>query len=296
MRRPDTASSRRTLLLSLGAVIGIGLAATGLLGSQSPSHRSLPQAAVARVNGEVIRTDDYQRALNALAQDRRDGLSDGDRRLVLDRLIDEELLVQRGLQLGFMRKDARVRKDLTAAVIDSVVVEHQDAPPTDGELQVFYDEHRDFFTGPGRLRVWQIWCRATGTDGSDPLERAQQAASRLRAGEPFATVREALGDPELAPLPDALLPAAKLADYLGPTALRTAVTLEVGAVSDPVRSSTGYHVLQVVERQAAAAPPLESIRPQVEAEFRRRAADRALRGYLDDLRGHAAVEIAPVLP
>ena len=292
----DAASVRRTLLLALGAVIGIGLAATGLLGSQAPGHQPLPPSAVALVNGEVIRKDDYQRALSALAQDRRDGLNDGDRRLVLDRLIDEELLVQRGVQLGFMRKDARVRKDLTAAVIDSVVFEPQDVQPKDNELQAFYDEHREFFTGPGRLRVWQIWCRVTDTDGKHPLDRAQQAANRLRAGEPFATVRAALGDPELAPLPDVLLPAEKLADYLGPTALRTALTLEVGAVSDPIRSSTGYHVLQVAERQAAEAPPLESIRPQVEVEFHRRAADRALRAYLDDLRRRALVEVAPALP
>ena len=296
MKHPEARTTRSTLLLSSGTVIGIGLAAAGLLGAQSPSGRAWPHAAVARVNGEVIGTDDYQRALHALAQDRRGGLEDGDRRLVLDRLIDEELLIQHGLELGFVRQDAKLRKDLTAAVIDSVVAEHQDVQPTDAELQAFYDAHQEFFTGPGRLRVRQIWCRTPATDGSDVLARAQRAADRLRAGEPFATVRDALGDPELAPPPDVPLPAAKLADYLGPTALRTALRLEVGAVSDPVRSNTGYHVLQVVERQPDAAPPLESIRPQVAAEFRRRAADKALRAYLDDLRARAAVEVTSELP
>jgi parvulin-like peptidyl-prolyl isomerase len=292
-----TRDTPSTLILACGAATGIVLAATGLLGSQSPSGRLLPANAVARVNGEVIRTEDYQRVLNAVAQDRRNGLDDEQRRLVLDRLIDEELLVQRGLELGFARQDTKVRKDLTAAVIDSVVAEYQDMQPTDADLQPFYDEHRDFFTGPGRLRVRQIWCRAAvGTDAQRALERAQQAAGRLRAGEEFERVRDDLGDQEIAPLPDTPLPAAKLADYLGPTPLRTVLALDVGRVSDPIRSSTGYHVLQLLERQPDTAPPLPAIASQVAMEFRRRAGERALRAYLDDLRARAAIELPSTPP
>ena len=108
-------------------------------------------------------------------------------------------------------------------------------------------------------------------------------------------MRDAVGDPELAPLPDVLLPPAKLLDYLGPTALRTALALEPGAVSDPVRSATGYHVLQVVEREAEWVPPREEIGDEVVAEYRRRRGERALRAYLDGLRARADVEIAPSL-
>jgi len=37
----------------------------------------------------------------------------------------------------------------------------------------------------------------------------------------------------VSPLPDAALPPAKLLDYLGPTALRAALTLAPGAVGEP---------------------------------------------------------------
>jgi len=289
--------NRPTALLILGAASGIVLAASGLLGANAPGRRALPSDAVARVNGELIRVDDYQRVLSALAQDRRDSLTPADRHLVLNRLIEEELLVQRGLDLGFARQDSKVRKDIVAAVIDSVVSESGDKQPTDAQVQAFYDEQRDFFTGPGRVRVRQIWVRAaTAADAPAALERAQQATQRLRAGEDFATVHDALADPELVPLPDALLPPTKLGDYLGPTALRTVLSLEPGAVSDPIRSNTGYHVLQVVERQSATAPPLAEIKPQVEIELRRRAADEALRSYLDGLRSRAHIDVAATLP
>jgi parvulin-like peptidyl-prolyl isomerase len=283
--------------LVLGAGLGVGLAAAGLVTSGRGVAPLLADNAVARVNGEPIRIEDYQLVLTALAQDKRDPLAEADRQRVLDRLIDEELLVQRGLELDMPRRDSRVRKDLTAAVIDAVVTEVGDAQPSEDELQRFYDEHRDFFTAPGRLRVRQVFCRvASGAEASAALDRAQQAVRRLRAGEDFATVRIACGDREPLPLPETPLPPAKLVEYLGPTAARAALSLDVGAVSEPARSSGGWQVLQVVEREPDTVPPLAEIKSQVAAEFRRRAGERALRAYLDDLRARAQITRASKLP
>jgi len=279
-------------LLLLGCAVGIAVAAVGLLRSNE-SGAGLPADAIARVNGQVIRRDDFLRILNGVAQDRREGLSPEIGNRVLDRLIDEELLVQRGIELGLARYDTRVRKDLTAAVIESVVADAGDVQPTEAELQSFYRAHQDFFTSPGRVRVRQIWCRAaTVAEASGAFERAQQATQRLRAGEDFDSVRSGLADSELAAVPDTMLPLSKLADYLGPTALRTLQGLEPGQVSDPVRSTSGYHVLQLVERQSDAPRSLADIRPQVVQEFRRNTADRALRAYVEDLRSRAQVETA----
>ena len=288
--------ARGSVLLAIGAGAGVALAATGLVASGVTRGRGLPPGAVARVNGALLRADDYTCSLDALERDRRGGAEPADRRFVLDRLIDEELLVQRGLELGLARQDARVRRDLTAAVIDAVVTEHEDGTPSDADLEAFYRRERDFFAQPGRLRVRQLWCRAdTAADAPSAEARARAAAASLRAGEDFAGVRARLGDPEIAPLPDALLSPAKLLDHLGPTALRAALELEAGAVSDPVRSATGYHVLQVIEREAEWVPPRAEIADEVVAEYRRRRGERALRAYLDGLRARAAVEIAPSL-
>jgi parvulin-like peptidyl-prolyl cis-trans isomerase-like protein/SurA-like protein len=285
---------RGTVLLAFGAGLGVLVAAAGLVGAGHVPGRGLPPAAVARVDGTVIRAEDFARSLDALARDRRDGLTAEDRQRVLDRLIDEELLVQRGIALGLARQDPRVRRDLTAAVIDAVVTQHDDVTPSDEELAAFYEREREFFARPGRLRVRQVWCRAaSGSDGAAAETRAREAATRLRAGEDIVPVRAALGDAELAPVPDVLLPPAKLLDYLGPTALGTALGLAAGAVSDPVRSGTGFHVLQVVEREATWVPPREDIADDVLAEYRRRAGDRALRAYLDGLRARADIEVAP---
>src|SRR5207244_13052131 len=178
-----------------------------------------------------------------------------------------------------------------------LVAASADRRPSGAELQAFSDERPDALRRPGRLRVRQVWCRAAmADDATAALARAREAAERLRRAEEFAVVRDAVGDPELAPLPDALLPPAKLLDYLGPTALRAALALEPGAVSDPVRSRTGYHVLQLVERREDADLPLTEARPEMVAEFRRRSGERALRAYLDELRRRGEIEVVPRLP
>src|SRR5687768_11054675 len=104
-------SPRALLWLVLGAATGVVCAAIGLLLS-GEGERSLPANAAASVNGTVIRLEEYDRAVAAFASDRRAPIGAEDRRHVLDRMLDEELLVQRGLELGLARHDRRVRGDI----------------------------------------------------------------------------------------------------------------------------------------------------------------------------------------
>lgn len=284
-----TADGRARLLLACGAAAGLALAAVGLL--RPDGEASMSPDAVATVNGEPIRVADYERAVGAVDADLRAPIDEARKRQVLDRLVDEELLVQRALDLGFARSDRATRSNLVQAVVGAVVSEAESWEPSDTEVGAFYEDNRDYFTTPGRIRLRQILIR-------DPqgLARAEDAARRLRAGEPYPDVVKELGDTEIAPVPDTLLPASKLREYLGPTATRTVLELETGAISDPVRSSTGFHVLEVVEREEPLVPPLDEIRDLVRAEARRRHADRALRAYLDELRADADVQVSSRVP
>jgi parvulin-like peptidyl-prolyl isomerase len=293
MGQPD----RGMRLLGLGAALGLAVAAAGLLGSGRAGDHDAVDGAVARVNGVAIRSEDYQRALAGVADARRDGVDAELRRHVLDRLVDEELLVQRGLELGLPQVDARVRRELAAAVMATAIAESSDVPePSADELAAFYAGERGFFAQAARVQARRVWIAddVAGTPDArgTAAERAAAAATRLRAGEELAAVRAAVGDPEPTALPDALLPPAKLADYLGSTALRSVLTLPVGAVSEPLRTTGGQAVLVVGAREAGEPPPLAAIEGEVRAEWKRRAGERALRAYVDGLRARADVQVA----
>lgn len=279
---------RSSTLLALGSALGLVIAAGGLLASGRDAGLALAPDTIARVNGVAIRTDDYRRALEAVAGDRRVPPDGALRRHVLDRLIDEELLVQRGLELGLPCVDPRVRRDLAAAVIDAATAAAAPDQPTPADLSRLYESDRTFFARSGRVHVRQVFV-AAGTPDADA--RAAGAAARLRAGEDVAAIRAALGAGEPIPLPDGPLPIAKLADYLAPTPLRAVLDLPPGGVSAPVRSTAGLHVLLLVAREPARVPPLAEIEDEVRAEWRRRGGERALRTQLDELRARATLEV-----
>ena len=281
------------MLLALGAAAGLAIAAASL-GRGSGRPGALPADAVASVNGVAIRRDDYLRALGAVASDRRAPIDDAVRRRVLDRLIEEELLLQRGMSLGLMRHDRTLRAELVTATIG--LLASSTAEPSADELRAFYDTHQEYFTEPGRVRVRQILVRTEGRPEAVARQRADDAARRLRAGEAFDAVRTALGDDDVTPVPDTLLPAAKLRDYVGETAMMGALAREVGETTDPLRSSMGFHVLQVVERTPPWVPPFDDIVDSVRAERRRRADDTTLRAALDELRRAAQIRTTDALP
>ncbi|MGH0033291.1 MAG: peptidylprolyl isomerase [Myxococcota bacterium] len=296
MAAPTTSERRPLALLGAGAVLGLAAAAVGLMRGPEPGA-GLPEGIVASVNGERVRVEEYQRAVQALASDRRSPIGDAEKRHVLDRLLDEELLVQRGVELGLVRHDRRVRGDIVSAVIQVVVQQTEAEEPTADDLERFYADNRDYFARTGRLFVRQVLVRVPpGADEDAARRRAGEAAERLRAGHDFADVDEALGDTQVARLPADYLPAVKLREYVGPTATRTAMGLEPGQVSDPVRSASGYHVLQLVDREEGRVPPLSEIESEVRSEWVRRAGDEALRRYLDELRERADVRTLDALP
>ena len=130
----ESRSTRPRVLLGIGAALGLALAALDLVGARHDAA-SLPDGAIAVVDGVPIPTSDYERALAALSADRRSALDDDDRRRVLDRLVDEELLVQKGLDLGLPRRDRRVRSDIVASVVESVVAEAATREPSSAEVE-----------------------------------------------------------------------------------------------------------------------------------------------------------------
>jgi parvulin-like peptidyl-prolyl isomerase len=289
------APHRPVWLLVLGAVMGVAAAGAALL--RTGADAGLPDGAVATVNGTAISADTYTRLVEGYEADTREPASPELRRRMLDRLIEEELLVQRGLALGLAESDRRVRADIVQAMIRAAIAEAESEAPTERELEAFYEEQRAHFTTPGRVRVEQLFVRVKGAEDDSPARaRAELARAKLVAGEPPGDVRASLGDPELSPIPDALLPPAKLREYVGPTVLRVALEAPLGEWSRPVRSGAGYSVLRVVEREPAQTPPLAEIRGQVQAEWVRRGGDRALRRYLDELRAEADVREAEELP
>ncbi len=87
-RPVEPGAGRARALFALGATLGLALAAGSLLSPGFGERSELPTNAVAAVNGEPVRVQDYERALTSLASDRRYEIGEIETRRILDRLIE----------------------------------------------------------------------------------------------------------------------------------------------------------------------------------------------------------------
>jgi hypothetical protein len=283
----DPAERRGRRLLVLGAVAGIALTAWGLLGSDA--RESTPDDAVAVVNGQPLSRDAFERFVDAVAAERRTAaLPLEERQRILDRLVDEELLLQYGIGLGLARHEPTARRMIVQSVIASVTGAAEDVEPSEADLRDYYAAHPDRFVRPGRIVV-EALVAPVGGERSDEAARAaaEKAARRLADGAALGGVVEAVDGVQRARLPGGPLPVETLRRYLGPTAALRARELEPGRVSEPFRASAGYLVLRGVRRSDDVVPPFEAVVDSVRAEWIRSRGEEALRRFLDDLRAAA---------
>lgn len=163
---------------------------------------------------------------------------------------------------------------------------------TDADVEAEYQARQAEYTRPERRAVRHI-LRAVPRDASPEAVEAARAeaaaiAERLRAGEPFADLaRSASQDAGSARQGGALGTFAR--GTLDAPLDDAAFALQPGAVSDPVRSDFGWHVLVAEVVQAGRVQPLEEVRASIAQRLRQERAQDLVRSRAEDL-GRLAFE------
>jgi parvulin-like peptidyl-prolyl isomerase len=276
------------------AIVGLLLALSGAIVA-APRGADDAGAPVACVNGAPIRAAALERALARHASAQGHTAEPALRAALIEKLVDEELLVQRAAEIELVTADRGVRKALVRAAIDAAVREAAARPASERELRAFHAEHAELFARPRRVRVRAI-AFAAGRDPDAALQRAQQASAAIAGGLAFETAAARFGDRPGLPLPDALLPEPVLRRQLGPSLSEAALRLEPGALSAPLRVGASVVLLELAEVEPARAQPFEAAQAQVAGALARRRGDEALADLLARLRAQARIARAPEPP
>ncbi|HVG59331.1 MAG TPA: peptidylprolyl isomerase [Hyalangium sp.] len=72
---------------------------------------------------------------------------------------------------------------------------------------------------------------------------------------------------------------------------KAAFTLKQGDVSDPIRTSFGWHVLKVEERRAMDVAPYEEMRPKLELQLRQQKTEKFVDQYIQELKKKAVIDV-----
>lgn len=251
-------------LLILGLVGGAAVTAYGLM-DHGPSD-DLTTNNVALVNQRPISRDAWLRAVAAVASERNIPLAEGDKRHILDRLIDEELLVQYGIKLGLPEQDGRIRSQLVSEVM-LIARNSKRLNDDEASLLSFYENNKERFTSPMRMRV---------------------SAWRLDS--------EGKRQNYLPSIPNSLLPASKMQNYLGPDLTARAANLPLNKDSEIYPIGNDRVVLRVLEREPLVTRPFEEIKDLVRVEAARHADELGVIDLLGTLRKSNKVVVAKDLP
>ena len=134
--------------------------------------------------------------------------------------------------------------------------------PTDAAVQDYYDFNQSQYSTPGQVRASHILLRVADAEEAAVEARASELAMQARDGADFAELaREHSEDTASAEEGGDLRLFGR--GQMVPEFEGAAFAMEVGEISDPVRSPLGFHVIKVTEKQAEATQPLDDVRDDI---------------------------------
>jgi peptidyl-prolyl cis-trans isomerase C len=165
---------------------------------------------------------------------------------------------------------------------------------TDADADEYYKNNPADFKEPEQVRASHILI-AVPEDAkpevvSQKLKVAEGAATRVKGGEDFAKVAKELSeDPGSKETGGDLNFFSK--DKMVPEFADAAFALKKDAISEPVRSKFGYHVIKVTDRKDGGTVKLEEVKPRLVAYLQAQEQKKAMAKMLQELRAAADVKV-----
>ena len=266
------------------SILFIGLTLGALMAGFSVIQKSniVNYQWAAKIEDTSISMEKYLVQLEGLAKDKRSPITQSDKEYVLERMIEEELLIKRALDLGMLDNNPMARGTIVQQMIKTIISENQRYEVTEEELKEFFEQNTGFFTKSSRLRIRQIYF--SEEDFKElTFEESYKAYDLLLEGKSFDEVSK-FGSTSALKIPNSLMTLTKVREYVGPSIMNIANSLVPGSFTQPIKVSGGYKIIYLLEKELADKPTFNRIKDSVLAEFLKRRDDNSLRQYLDNLK------------
>lgn len=176
---------------------------------------------------------------------------------LIEQYVREEVLYREALRFGFDRDDAIVRRRLAQKMDMVAAARAETEQPSDETLQKWYAKHREKFAGEAKYSFDQLWFEDEG--------KAASGLAQLRKGSDW---RKFDGGISLPSSLDEMSRHDALSDF-GELFVQGLDRLDPGEQwQGPIPSGLGWHLIRLHKREVGKVPPFDSVREEVENDWR----------------------------
>ena len=144
---------------------------------------------------------------------------------------------------------------------------------TEEQLRATYEMERDRFETPEQRRAEHILIEIPEGQEDAARAKAEAIVVRLRVGEDFAAVAAAESADAGTKAQGGELGWISRGGFLVGPFEDALYALQVGGISDPVKTDAGFHIIRLAEVRAGAVQPFEAVRDEIAAELKTREAE-----------------------
>jgi peptidyl-prolyl cis-trans isomerase C len=273
LRSPTSGHPARRGLTALAAAAAV-VAMSTYAYSQTPSPASDPL--IAKVNGVEIHQSDLTLAEEDIGQNMPANTEEAKRDYLVSYMTDM-ILLSKAAEAKKIPDEPDFKRRLNFArnkvLMESLLLGEGKGAVSNEAMQKVYQDAVKQMGEEQEVHARHILFRADGADpkASEAAETKVKATiDRLKKGEDFATLAK-----ELTEDPSGKQDGGDLGyftkEQMVPEFAEVAFKLDKGAISDPVKTQFGWHVLKVEDKRKKEAPSFEKVKDQLETYVVRKA-------------------------
>jgi len=242
-----------------------------------------PETILASFDGQTITLGEFNQLWEQVPEDYKLQL---DKSMVLDQMISEKLLIQEAKNMGLEEDEEvleQIRK-ITEQILVQTLIEREildKVKVSNEEIAEYYEENKNDFIEKEQVHIGNILVETE--------EEAQDILEQLKAGGDFSEIAKE----------KSIGPSTAQGGDLGYLTKGTIVSeiedvvfaLEVGEISDVIKTEFGFHILKVLDKRPEIIKPIEEVKEDIIQTLLPIKQKEAFENLLEELKSKTEIEI-----
>ena len=271
-------------LFVFALIIGVLLISQELFQSKSSNQYLRQQNAVALVNDMTISEDQYIKYISTLGIDVIDENDEELLEIVLEKMIEEELLLQKGIELELHKFDIQIRKAIIQQVIDSVLLQNEEEV-TEKELRAYYENNKNKYQLSKLIHLDIIFLNSQRKEDINLLLEAINTIG-------FVESKKQFHQELFFSIPNRLISIKDCIQLLGTNICKEIFELNLNDISNPIKYENGSLVIQIrnTNRDIVDNDLFNRLYDKILFDFKNSEDDKYFKDYIQYLKGNANIK------